>query len=103
MNNTLGKKFKEDFLKLEESFFKKYPEERERHKEIVSIMDAAIIGNIIKQARFKNNMTQDKLANLVNLDRSQISRLETNVSITNMQTLLKIFNVLNIKMELTIH
>ena len=105
-NNVLDistrKKLNEELKIAEEIFFKQYPELKEKQKKITTLFDIATIGLTIKEARLKKKMTQSELGNLVNLDTSQISRVEKNDGNTNIVTLLKIFNELDIKMELTI-
>ncbi len=58
-----------------------------------------LFGKRIKEIRKKNNITQEKLAEILNLDNQTISRIETGYFFTsydNLEKMAKIFNV-NIK------
>ena len=53
-----------------------------------------IIGKAIKQTRQQRNLTQEELGKLIGVQKSQISRLENNVSNVTMDTLLRVFAAL---------
>ena len=52
------------------------------------------IGKAIKQTRQQRNLTQEELGKLIGVQKSQISRLENNVSNVTMDTLLRVFAAL---------
>jgi DNA-binding XRE family transcriptional regulator len=52
------------------------------------------IGKAIKQTRQRRNLTQEELGKLIGVQKSQISRLENNVSNVTMDTLLRVFAAL---------
>ena len=55
------------------------------------------IGEVIRYFRMKNNMSQRELANIVGIDRTEISKIENNIRKTiNDSVLKRICNVLNI-------
>lgn len=56
-----------------------------------------LIGNTIKELRLSRNLSQEKLAELANLDRSYISEIERGVKTASIVTLFKISAALNIK------
>lgn len=53
------------------------------------------LGEAIKQARIKQNMTQEELGNLIGVKRAQISRLERGYSIT-IPSMKRVFKALGI-------
>ena len=60
------------------------------------VPDYSVIGRRIKEARLKQNLTQEKLAELVELDTSSISHIENGKyypSAENLEKLLKVLNV----------
>lgn len=56
-------------------------------------------GESFRYAREKNGMTQQELADAVNLMQSQISEIENGTKGTNPETLAKICSVLNISLD----
>jgi HTH-type transcriptional regulator/antitoxin HipB len=61
-----------------------------------------LIGNAIKQARKKRNLTQTQLGELVGVQKSQISKLENHVTDARFETILKVFKALNAKINFNI-
>jgi HTH-type transcriptional regulator / antitoxin HipB len=61
-----------------------------------------LIGNAIRQTRIKRNMTQEALAKLIGVQKSQISRLENNAGNVTIETLLNVFTALNAKVKFQI-
>lgn len=57
-----------------------------------------IIGNRIKQLREKRSLTQRKLAELVLVSSSSITRLESGKSMVSVFTMMKIAEILNVSM-----
>lgn len=59
-----------------------------------------VIGEIIKQIREKQNLTQDQLAHLLKINKSNISKIENNVKSIRMDTFFRIIKALNAKMTI---
>lgn len=58
------------------------------------------LGNRIKESRKSQNMTQSALADAVGVDPKYISRIETGISYPSLSVIEKIFNVLNIDINI---
>jgi len=56
-----------------------------------------LIGEVIKELRLSKNLSQEKLAELSNLDRSYISEIERGVKTASVVTIFKISAALSIK------
>ena len=61
-----------------------------------------LIGKAIKQTRQKRHLTQEELGKLIGVQKSQISRLESNASNATMDTLLRVFTALKAKVRLQV-
>ena len=61
-----------------------------------------LIGQAIKETRQQRHLTQEELGKLVGVQKSQISRLESNASNVTMDTLMKVFTALKAKVKLQI-
>jgi HTH-type transcriptional regulator / antitoxin HipB len=61
-----------------------------------------LIGQAIKQTRKERNMTQEELGKLIGVQKSQISRIESNVSNVTIDTLMRVFSALQAKVKLQI-
>ncbi|QIB26281.1 helix-turn-helix domain-containing protein [Caloranaerobacter azorensis] len=57
------------------------------------------IGDIIKRLRKDNNLTQDELANKLNISRSTIGMIETNKREPSNELLVKIANFFNVSID----
>lgn len=53
-----------------------------------------ILGKMIKTARQERNLTQEQLGKLVGVQKSQISKLESNTNSATIDTILKVFKAL---------
>ncbi|HAG16990.1 MAG TPA: transcriptional regulator [Bacteroidales bacterium] len=53
-----------------------------------------ILGKMIKTARQEQNLTQEQLGKLVGVQKSQISKLESNTNSATIDTILKVFKAL---------
>ncbi len=62
-----------------------------------------IIGDMIRTARKKRKLTQEQLGDLVGVKKSQISRLENSTGNVTFETVMKIFNALGAKLNLTLY
>ncbi len=64
-----------------------------------------VIGRMIKNARQERNLTQEQLGELVGVQKSQISKLESSANSATVDTILKVFKALkaeihfNVKIE----
>ena len=64
-----------------------------------------LIGHAIKEARKERNLTQEQLGELVGVQKSQISKLESSANSATIDTILKVFKALkaeinfNVKIE----
>jgi transcriptional regulator with XRE-family HTH domain len=63
----------------------------------VSIMIVSIFGIVLRELREKNKLSQEKLAEYCDLDRTYISLLERGLRQPTITTLFKLSNALNIK------
>ena len=61
-----------------------------------------ILGDMIKQAREKRNLTQEQLGDLVGVGKSEISKLEKNTRNMTISTILKIFRALQTNVKFII-
>jgi len=59
-----------------------------------------LIGEILKQIREKQNLTQDQLAQLLNVNKSNISKIENNLKSIRMDTFFRVVEALNTKMTI---
>lgn len=58
-----------------------------------------LLGVIIKEARLYHNLTQEQLGKLVGVQKAQISKLENNFTNARFDTVIKVFNALNAKVN----
>lgn len=58
-----------------------------------------LIGQAIKQTRKERNLTQEELGKLIGVQKSQISRIESNASNVTIDTLMRVFNALQAKVK----
>jgi DNA-binding XRE family transcriptional regulator len=61
-----------------------------------------LIGKAIKQTRQERHLTQEELGKLIGVQKSQISRLESNASNVTMETLLRVFAALKARVKLQV-
>lgn len=88
------------FTGLEDKYFgKKGTARRESYE---AELNEEIIGELIRQAREKRNMTQEDLADKLGVNKSNISKMENNIKSMRIDTLLKVFKALNAKVSLQI-
>lgn len=59
-------------------------------------------GQAIKQTRQERNLTQEELGKLIGVQKSQISRIESNASNVTIDTLIRVFTALQAKVKLQI-
>jgi DNA-binding XRE family transcriptional regulator len=58
-----------------------------------------LLGNAIKEARTYQNLTQEQLGQIVGVQKAQISKLENNFTNARFDTVIKVFNALNAKVN----
>lgn len=61
-----------------------------------------LIGDMIQIARKERNLTQEQLGMLIGVKKAQISRLENNTGNITMETILKIFNALEARVNFNV-
>ena len=59
-----------------------------------------LIGKAIKQTRRQRHLTQEELGKLIGVQKSQISKLESNASNATIDTLMRVFTALKAKVKL---
>ena len=64
-------------------------------------LNLELLGEAIKQARQKNNLTQTQLGKLVGVQKAQISKLENNLTNARFDTIIKVFNALDTRVYFT--
>ncbi|MFZ1322613.1 MAG: helix-turn-helix transcriptional regulator [Ignavibacteria bacterium] len=62
-----------------------------------------LIGKAIKQTRQERHLTQEELGKLIGVQKAQISRLESNASNATIETLMRVFNAMQAKVEFHVH
>ncbi len=62
-----------------------------------------LLGNAIKEARQKKNMTQEQLGILVGVQKAQISKIENSITNARLDTILKVFQALGAKVSFQVH
>lgn len=58
-----------------------------------------LLGSVIKEARTYQNLTQEQLGQMVGVQKAQISKLENNFTNARFDTVIKVFNALNAKVN----
>lgn len=61
-----------------------------------------ILGQTIKQIRQEKHLTQAELGDLVGVKKSQISKIENNLTDARFETILKVFRALNTKLNFSV-
>lgn len=61
-----------------------------------------LLGQAIKQARLKRNLTQEELSVLVGVKKAQISKIENSTTDARFTTILKVFEALGAKVSVNI-
>lgn len=61
-----------------------------------------LLGLAVKQARKDRNLTQEQLGEIVGVQKAQISKIENSVKSTKLETLLKIFDALKVKVSFSL-
>ena len=73
--------------------------QNENHSERINAMDQKAIGKRIKSAREKKGMTQEQLAELVNLSPMHVSVIERGNKLPRLETLINIANILDVSAD----
>jgi HTH-type transcriptional regulator/antitoxin HipB len=61
-----------------------------------------LLGEAIRQARLKRNLTQEELGRLVGVQKAQISKLENSLTDARFETIIKVFKALNAKINFNV-
>ena len=61
-----------------------------------------LLGQAIKQARLKRNLTQEELGVLVGVKKAQISKIENSTTDARFTTILKVFEALGAKVNFNV-
>ncbi len=61
-----------------------------------------LLGQAIKDARKKRNLTQEQLGELVGVKKAQISKLENSLTDARFETIIKVFRALNAKINFNV-
>ena len=61
-----------------------------------------LLGQAIKQARQERNLTQEQLGELVGVQKAQISKIENSVKNARFETILKVFDALEAKVNFNV-
>ena len=61
-----------------------------------------LLGQAIKQARLKRNLTQEELGALVGVKKAQISKIENSTTDARFTTILKVFEALGAKVSFNV-
>lgn len=61
-----------------------------------------LLGEAIKQARKKRNLTQEQLGQLIGVQKAQISKIENSLTDARFETILKVFKALNAKINFNV-
>ena len=61
-----------------------------------------LLGYAIKQARLYHNLTQEQLGKLIGVQKAQISKLENNFTNARFDTVMKVFDALNAKVNFNV-
>ena len=62
-----------------------------------------VIGELIKQTRKEQNMTQQQLGELIGVQKAQISRLENHTGNVTLSTILKVFTALKAELKMQVN
>ena len=63
---------------------------------------ADVIGEIIKNARVEQNLTQEQLGKLIGVQKAQISKIENNAKDVRFSTILRVFEALQAKVNFSV-
>lgn len=61
-----------------------------------------LLGEMIKQARRERHLTQTQLGEMIGVQKSQISRIESNAKNVTLETILRVFRALKAKVNFNV-
>ena len=61
-----------------------------------------LLGDAIRKARQERNLTQEQLGELVGVQKAQISKIENSVKNARIETIIKVFDALGAKINVTV-
>jgi len=74
----------------------------EKRDEFEFELDKEVLSHMIKEARKKRNLTQNQLGELIGVKKSQISKIESGLNNAKIETIIKIFKALQVKLNFSI-
>lgn len=74
----------------------------EKREAFESELRIDLLGQAIKRARQELNMTQEQLGELVEVQKSQISKIENSVKNARFETIMKVFEALGAKVNFNV-
>jgi ribosome-binding protein aMBF1 (putative translation factor) len=72
------------------------PKRDAMEKQLKEEMDAYFVGEAIRNARLRQNLTQEQLGERVGVQRAQISRLESGKGMISLSTMKRVFQALGV-------
>ena len=69
---------------------------------MVYLSTCVMQGEAIKQARKERHLTQAELGQLIGVKKAQISRIENSLTDARFETIIKVFNALNAKVNFNV-
>jgi len=94
---TPAKKSKEKPFKVEAPRIKKSKREKFNYE-----LRTDLLGKAIKTARKERKLTQKELGQLVGVKKAQISKLENSLTDARLETIIKVFKALNVKINFNV-
>lgn len=70
-----------------------------KREEFDHILSLDLLGQAIKEARKKRNLTQEQLGELAGVKKAQISKIENSATDARFSTILKVFKVLGVTVK----
>lgn len=74
----------------------------ERRERFENELRLDLLGHAIKEARQARNLTQAELGALVGVQRAQISKIENSMKSARLETILKVFNALGVRVNFSL-
>ena len=74
----------------------------ERRDNFDNELKIELLGRAIKDVRLERNLTQEQLGELVGVQKAQISKLENSLTNARLETILKVFSALGVRVNFNI-
>ena len=91
--STAAKKKRKSLEELEEKYYGK--KGTKKHQEYEAEVRLEIIGELMKQMRENNHLTQSQLAKKLHMDKTYISKMENNVKTQRLDTFVAVLAALH--------